>query len=603
MLTYLPKPYPDELLYSVVARLGVHLGLNGYNLMELLFGHSRKAVVDLPRSLDYFANASFALWGLSSDDIIDKFTLFPIYSHFITKSRSLAVIETLKSNNATNSRVSHLAFSSTLDRTEFLRFCPQCFAADMDTYGESYWRRTHQIPGVILCKQHSSALVNSTKRYRTYPYQEFADATENLKGICREPISEVVECNDILIDITNYSYDLLHKKCNCLKFDVSCDAYRQAAVNLGFQKSIDRLQTDKLEEAFLDFYGEKTLSSMGLNFARHKNSYWFRTIFGKHLHTLRPIQHVLVHLFLEKMGKKIGSVDHLGNGPWKCPNPYADHMEDKPIQKVQIFSSDKGIRTASAKCSCGFNFTFQKVSNEDRSLPIVHNVHKYGFTWVNESQKYLVLGWELVKIAKHLNIDRKTLSDLLLKKQFAPINLSDSQIQANRNKWLELFKIAQSKTGAKRLDRALYNQLRLHDRLWHDSCQKGKMHAGSKCIDWEKRDKLISNEIYHIAAILFGKTPPVRVTIGIIAVESSFQHMLSNEKDLSRLPACRNALSVSVESLDDFYERKISHVVQLIINENLPITRARILRLANIKGARVSPRTEAALHKALNLYT
>lgn len=37
-------------------------------------------------------------------------------------------------------------------------FCPECVAADQDFHGVSYWRREHQIPGVIVCGKHRTPL-------------------------------------------------------------------------------------------------------------------------------------------------------------------------------------------------------------------------------------------------------------------------------------------------------------------------------------------------------------------------------------------------------------------------------------------------------------
>ena len=39
------------------------------------------------------------------------------------------------------------------------RWCSECVADDMDTYGISYYRRDHQIPGVKRCSKHGCSLV------------------------------------------------------------------------------------------------------------------------------------------------------------------------------------------------------------------------------------------------------------------------------------------------------------------------------------------------------------------------------------------------------------------------------------------------------------
>jgi len=511
MLSYIPKPYPDELLYSVVARLGVHLRLNGNNLIGILFGPSRKAIVDLPMSIDNFAKTTSPLWKLSSDQIIDRYTLLPIYSYFISENRSMFVRETMKSNNKTYSGFANLTYSSGLNRPKFLRFCPQCLASDMETYGESYWRRAHQIPGILLCSRHSSPLIESEALYRPHQRSKFVDASENLKLQQHESTINTTKWSDTLVDIAKYCFDLLQNEPNVLKFDISGDAYRQGGFNLGFYKDKNKLNINELEDAFVNFYGEATLAAMGVSIVKNGKSNWLQRIFRKHTNMFQPIQHVLVHLFLEDAGEKSHFVTPpFGSGPWKFPT-----------------------------------------------------------------------------------------SDLVANKQNTPKLLSEAQIQANRVKWIKLFNIAQSKTGAKKLNESLYKQLCTHDKMWFESCQKKiRSQVGVDKIDWEKRDELLSNEIYHVAAILYNKSTPVWVTKSLIAAQISRTSIFSKSY-LSKLPACREAISVSVETIDDCYERKIQHAKNKILIENLPLKRGLILKLAGINRPPYSPRTEAAIMNAL----
>ncbi len=53
MLGYFPKPYPDELLYSVIARHAIHLGSHSDKALvqELFLSRNAAAVVDFPGHL------------------------------------------------------------------------------------------------------------------------------------------------------------------------------------------------------------------------------------------------------------------------------------------------------------------------------------------------------------------------------------------------------------------------------------------------------------------------------------------------------------------------------------------------------------------------
>lgn len=50
--------------------------------------------------------------------------------------------------------------SSSMDARR-LRYCPQCFDEDIATYGEPYWHRLHQIPGIAVCPRHGCWLADT----------------------------------------------------------------------------------------------------------------------------------------------------------------------------------------------------------------------------------------------------------------------------------------------------------------------------------------------------------------------------------------------------------------------------------------------------------
>jgi hypothetical protein len=43
----------------------------------------------------------------------------------------------------------------------FLRVCRQCIRDDLKRHGESYWHRSHQLPGVHICLKHNGELMET----------------------------------------------------------------------------------------------------------------------------------------------------------------------------------------------------------------------------------------------------------------------------------------------------------------------------------------------------------------------------------------------------------------------------------------------------------
>ena len=45
-----------------------------------------------------------------------------------------------------------------------VKFCPSCVGEDHRSWGVSYWRRSHQFPGVVYCEKHRAGLHQATRR-------------------------------------------------------------------------------------------------------------------------------------------------------------------------------------------------------------------------------------------------------------------------------------------------------------------------------------------------------------------------------------------------------------------------------------------------------
>ena len=87
---YFPRLYPDELLYSAIARCRVHLGVDSHkSLLRELFGDTRvAAITDLPSHLESLASNI----GLDAGDLAVNHTLFPLYSPFIPQLGHSSVV-------------------------------------------------------------------------------------------------------------------------------------------------------------------------------------------------------------------------------------------------------------------------------------------------------------------------------------------------------------------------------------------------------------------------------------------------------------------------------------------------------------------------------
>lgn len=160
-LTYFPRIYPNELLFSVIARWRGHLGWpSPSQTAEALFGkHGRvRAIVDIPGQIDELIEKLPVQLGHSASSLIMRHTLFPYVTAFLDEDRRLKVDRQMriisgKPHQHLGPRMPGIDFST------HLRFCPECATEMNDVHGEAYWVREHQLPSSLICHIHENLLV------------------------------------------------------------------------------------------------------------------------------------------------------------------------------------------------------------------------------------------------------------------------------------------------------------------------------------------------------------------------------------------------------------------------------------------------------------
>ena len=87
----------------------------------------------------------------NADRMIDELTLLPYYTGFQPEGVSRRARIAMKSGQTDGlfDRLGMAAFR--VGRVTRLRFCPECLREMQARYGETYWRRDRQLPGVLLC--------------------------------------------------------------------------------------------------------------------------------------------------------------------------------------------------------------------------------------------------------------------------------------------------------------------------------------------------------------------------------------------------------------------------------------------------------------------
>jgi hypothetical protein len=91
MVSFFPKPYPDEILYSVIARYHIRSGNTSpkVTLRELFNSQSTVATADLPCNLNSLIENLESFSNHTVENLIYKNTLYPSTVFFYLKSEQI----------------------------------------------------------------------------------------------------------------------------------------------------------------------------------------------------------------------------------------------------------------------------------------------------------------------------------------------------------------------------------------------------------------------------------------------------------------------------------------------------------------------------------
>lgn len=148
----IPKTLPDELIHGYVGRLkALNVIRTSVQLFERLRQDfcSKQGAHKVQNRLMYLAAAC----ELSPSDIVKSHSLIPFL-------RAVAREYSSQEENASEKLISPFSLSSLQPY-----LCPDCVEEDLAFWGVSYWRRSHQLPGVEICLKHDRPLMRMPYNY------------------------------------------------------------------------------------------------------------------------------------------------------------------------------------------------------------------------------------------------------------------------------------------------------------------------------------------------------------------------------------------------------------------------------------------------------
>ncbi|MET0105009.1 MAG: TnsD family Tn7-like transposition protein [Sedimenticola sp.] len=579
---YVPKPYPDELLYSLFGRFGRHLGIRSpkHVLDNLFESRTTIATVDLPSRLSRLRWLIEGRWNVQMEEAIWERTLFPYYAAYRPEVQVERFISAMIEDSPHNLHTTMGVCATSVAIPQNLRFCQDCKDQDLEGHGETYWRRSHQLPGVLVCPIHGKPLINSNISLRPLGRHEFTAASnvDTLAGTFQEPVKKkdwemarriASKCDELLRRPSGVQEGLSHAE---LITELS---------SKGFIGSYG--EGERLENEFIQFYGESLLGLLEPTLHEKGTLPWLRQMHLKPDRRLQPIRYIMLELFLSQIGVKPVEMP-FGKGPWRCMNWLSDHYQQPVVEQMEIIPTKRGSEGAVGRftCSCGFQYT-QDADRIDQEKP--KSIVRFGPLFDKRSKELKEQGLSTRAVAKMLGVDWKTADRMISGNGDKEARREQEQklkIKQDQAAWLALIDENRD-LGVKAvrdLDRALYARLYRNCKEWlqRHSPKKQTRTAVKRRIDWDTRDSQLRDRVQEEADVIRSEFPMRQLTRNLIGRRLGCPSLF--EKKLELLPKTAEVLSQVCESLEEYQERRIS---TLIFRSDKPLKPWEIQRSAGLR--------------------
>ncbi|WP_180980441.1 TnsD family Tn7-like transposition protein [Vibrio diazotrophicus] len=332
MIMQFPVPYLDELLSSVLARFIHRQGINAdKQALDILFG-SRNIV---PSSLFQghvqllLSNAGH-LWNISPEQVIDDHSLLGVFKPFMDAARYDAQKQELIHGTKNQSLTSIGINASKLIWPHHFRYCPVCLKHDIETLGETYWRRNFQLPGMSCCPVHSCLLVESEISIHSSQRHAFVAAKSEQLNLSIGMGLVPPELNQITL--ARQIYQLFQ----CRTFNHSVTQWSGYYQNLACSLNLmvgGRIDHRLIQLMIRNAWGDNWLNQNGLSLEIENN--WLLAIFRKHRRPFSYLHHLTVMVALLGTSMSIGK---------ECTK--VDIFPDKFSPKKRYFTSEYDSRKA-----------------------------------------------------------------------------------------------------------------------------------------------------------------------------------------------------------------------------------------------------------------
>jgi hypothetical protein len=617
MIVVFPTPYPDELLYSIFARYSDRMQYPDKKcVVQELFGTSNTlAVIDLPSHLGNLVAALPPGHRYTVEHLIDDRTLLPFYSPFHPLKR----VERLRQDMQGSGKVLVAGrlglMANSIPAPAWLRFCPLCIEEDKKQFGEPYWHRLHQVPGVEVCPVHFVFLENSKAQVlHRKTRHEFISAQQAIHTTSPRCLELSHPSDAALLKIAHDAAWLLNQR----RLAPGLESFRSRYLPLLAERELatysGRIYISKLLDAFKYHYSTELLKLLHCEIDQQSQHNWLLRLVRSPKSAQHPLHHLLLIHFLGHIAESFFQLpteyQPFGRGSWPCLNPVCKQFRQRRIKSYRLsYSQENGrpIGTFSCNC-CGFVYSHIGLHQSREDSYRYSRVESYGVVWESALKDWWTdTGVSLREIARRLEVDPQTVKNhatrlelsfpRLTKRPTQPITLQSlseerhssaidsNELETHRRAWLSL-KEEHPEAGGKflrSLAPRVYMWLYRHDREWLLAHMPPKQKVVSPPrVNWERRDAQFA-EAARLSAERLKNAPGCPVQITETAIARDIGQLANIQKQLDKLPLTAQVLAEVVETREQFAVRRVEYAAECFRQENVYPKEWQLVRRAGLR--------------------
>ncbi|NNU78118.1 TnsD family Tn7-like transposition protein [Clostridium estertheticum] len=301
MMNCFPVLYQDELFYSIAARYKRMCGIFSKKALYRDFCNTeeRQIFMYLPLHIKALVGNLPYSTKITESYIINNHTMYPYLTSFLSNDRADIIYSEMLAGSKKN-LLTYVGANSTNSRFDkHLKYCNQCYKEDLNKLGESYWRRIHQIPGVLFCKKHKSRLIESDVPTNNNVNDYFcADDVIGNSIITSNKDKSLFEFYELNIKYIEGVECLLNSKVQRKDNSFIIDYYLSKLREKKLASRSGSIYMKEFLKEFKEFYPASYLYSMKSYYDCDNANNWLRLFIRKDKKSKSVLRHILLMQFL-----------------------------------------------------------------------------------------------------------------------------------------------------------------------------------------------------------------------------------------------------------------------------------------------------------------